>query len=544
MKKAVLFFIIFIVGIGLAFFGLDFWLAKKIDKLINENPERQYDLLFENVDVNILRGRVELKHILLDPLEEGLPVEITGSVEQIIFSSLSIWDLIFNNAVDIGEIKLINPSFRLIKIDSLSNLQDNSKAFQNLFGDLISRGIVRDFVLEGGKAELLIQEDSLRSFGFFTDLFIHAKGLKTDKRIVTHVVPFELNQIQTGLKNLFLQMNSKQSIKIGAIDFDFLNESLSFQNVAMRYDQDIEKISFDEKYQKDLIEFELRELNFVGLDAESDLYGNWSIIADKMILDSLIFTDVRNKNKPRDKEIKKPMFAGMLSGIPIPLQIDTLQIRNSHLTYIEIPEGHSKGPKISFEKFHADIYGVISIDSLRRSKEMTMEVKTEFLGQTPIQANFTVPYNQELFKMNLNLGAMDLTILNPIIEPMAALRVESGKLRKLSLQMDSWEVASNNQMVFDYEGLKLEVLKDGTSKQKNSLLSVIGNIAIRSENLPEKKNYRIANYQTKRNVYRSPFNFIWESTKGGLQEITPGGLTKLLTGRKDSEGKQEKNQKK
>ncbi|HCX76513.1 MAG TPA: hypothetical protein DHU93_15055, partial [Algoriphagus sp.] len=79
------------------------------------------------------------------------------------------------------------------------------------------------------------------------------------------------------------------------------------------------KISFDEKYQKDLIEFELRELNFVGLDAESDLYGNWSIIADKMILDSLIFTDVRNKNKPRDKEIKKPMFAGMLSGIPIPL---------------------------------------------------------------------------------------------------------------------------------------------------------------------------------------------------------------------------------
>ena len=74
MKKAVLFFVIFIVGIGLAFFGLDFWLAKKIDKLINENPERQYDLLFENVDVNIgsvwISGEAKILSIDIGKSEE------------------------------------------------------------------------------------------------------------------------------------------------------------------------------------------------------------------------------------------------------------------------------------------------------------------------------------------------------------------------------------------------------------------------------------------------------------------------------------------
>ena len=202
MKKLGIFLII-LIGLGVASsFYLEVWLAKRIPEIVNSNPDRNYDLLFEDVEIHLLQRKVELKTIVLVPKNDSLATKMNGSLRSIQMTGVDFRELIFNNKLEIGEIKLVEPAFRLILRKIKSNANESSKAFQELFQDLISRGEIRNFILEKGTAELFIDKDSLYRFGQFTDLNIVAQGIETNSIIATYVIPFKLKSISTSLKNI------------------------------------------------------------------------------------------------------------------------------------------------------------------------------------------------------------------------------------------------------------------------------------------------------------------------------------------------------
>ena len=128
-------------------------------------------------------------------------------------------ELVFDKKVNITELRMEEPSFRLIRNDSTGRPAETSKAFQDLFRDIVSRGMIQNFVLEEGTAELYIQKDTLVRFGQFTDLNILAEGLKTDSATVMNAVPFQVDNIHTSLKNLQIQVSESQVFKMGELDF-------------------------------------------------------------------------------------------------------------------------------------------------------------------------------------------------------------------------------------------------------------------------------------------------------------------------------------
>jgi hypothetical protein len=532
MKK-IFFISISLIGvIALLFFGAEYWIAYKIKNSLNTRESRNYDLVFESVDVKLLLGKVDLNHILLVPLQDNLPFELEGSMDRMKMSNVKLLEYIFKKDIEIGELRLENPSFRLIRKDSLTNVKQSSQAFQDVFGDIIRRGIIRNFVVEGGNAELLMKGDSLRRFGSFTDLTIYAEGIETDSVLVTNMVPFQLDKIRTGVKNLRIRLSDKQEFKVGEVDFNYSESYLSLHDISLKFDDEILDYSHQLDYQADLFEIGIKEVRFDQLDTTSDVYGNWSVISHKMLIDSLVMVDLRNKNKVRGDDEQKPMFAGMLSRIPFPLDIDSLEIRNSKFTYIEIPAGNQVGGQILFDQLNAKVAGLITIDSLQKQNQLTMDVKADFMGISPVSAHFIVPYNQEYFSLDLDVSRINLPELNPILVPLANISIESGTMRRLRLNMDSRENSAYSTVEFDYEDLKLEIRKSGQLRgQKHGTASFLANIAIRSDNIPGKNNHRIARFHSTRNQYRGPFNFIWETTKTGLMDITPGGVVKLLTGR-------------
>lgn len=538
MKK-IFFISVSIIGvIALVFFSAEYWIAYKIKNSLNTRESRNYDLVFEDVDVKLLLGKVDLNHILLVPLHDSLPFELEGSMDRMKMSNVKLLEYIFKKDIEIGELRLENPSFRLIRKDSLTNVKQSSRAFQDVFGDIIRRGIIRNFVVEGGNAELLMKGDSLRRFGSFTDLTIYAEGIQTDSVLVTNMVPFQLEKIRTGVKNLRIRMSDKQEFRVGSVDFNFTEAYLSLQDISMEFDDEILDYSHQLDYQSDLFEIGIKEVRFDQLDTKSDVYGNWSVISQKMLIDSLVMVDLRNKNKIRVDEERKPMFAGMLSRIPFPLDIDTLQIKNSKITYIEVPNGNQTGGEIRFDNLNAKVTGLITIDSLQKQNQLIMDVNADFMGISPVMAHFKVPYNQEYFSLDLDVSRLNLPELNPILVPLANISITSGTMRSLKLNMDSRDNSAYSTVQFDYEDLKLEIRKSGQLRgHKHGTASFLANIAIRSDNIPEKNNHRIARFHSTRNQYRGPFNFIWETTKTGLMDITPGGVVKLLSGVGNDSGK-------
>ena len=530
MKKLGIALVILLgLGIGGTYY-LEVWLGKRIPEVINANPDRNYDLLFEEIDIHLLQKGVDLQTIMLVPLDDSLATKMNGSIRSIQMSGVDFLALIFNKKLEIGEIKLLEPAFRLIQRNRKSNANESSKAFQDLFQDLISRGEIKNFFLEKGTAEMFMDKDSLYRFGQFTDLTIEAHGIESDSVLAKNVIPFKLESIATSLKNLKIITDTNQEFRIAEASYSSGENVGYLKGISLKYDEQLAGARSKSEFQKDLIQMEVKELKLSQIDTESTIYGNWSIFAKLATIDSLYLEDLRDKNLPRPDEPVKPMFEGMVEIIPFPIRLDTIRILNSTISYKEIPEGKSSPFVLNFQNINGHILNMVSTDSLQKDGTLAVDVSSDLNGFAPIKMEINVPYGtEETFDLKATVSGFDMTALNSIFEPFGKFRIESGTLRGLTLQMDASEKGSSNQVNFDYENLKLEIFKsDGQKRSKNGILSSVANLLTSKENLPGSKNYKISTHWTSRNPYRAPFHLIWISTKDGMMAIVPSGLGNIF----------------
>ncbi len=543
MKKIIIgLLVLMVLGFGAVFY-MEKWLSANLPSIVNQNENRNYDILFEDVDIRIFRGSIDFQNIMIVPLNDSLPTHVNGSVRKIRMSGVKIMELVFDKKVNITELRMEEPSFRLIRNDSTGRPAETSKAFQDLFRDIVSRGVIENFVLEDGTAELYIQKDTLVRFGQFTDLNILAEGLKTDSVTVMNTVPFQVDNIHTSLKNLQIQVSENQLFKMGELDFNYKDREFAFRDMSLKFKEPWTEEVKKMDVQLDMIEFDLKELKIISINTNSDPFGLWTVIADKIVLDSLVFHDGRDKNIPRPPDVVKERIEELIESIPFPVELDTLQIINSEISYSEIPRGKSEPGTIFFKELNAMILNVYSIDSAQRDGELVIEADTKLNGVGAMKVTLKVPYNSGTFNLLATLGPMDMAKLNPTLEFMASVKIGSGKLRGMVLEMEADAYKSRNRFTIDYQDLEIDLSKmsdDGVEK-KNAVLSKIASLAINRDNLPGTKNYRIPAYTTIRNRYRSPFNLIWLSAKDGFFEVLPSGIGRKIMDAKENKDKKSKN---
>jgi hypothetical protein len=239
----------------------------------------------------------------------------------------------------------------------------------------------------------------------------------------------------------------------------------------------------------------------------------------------MVLEDYRDKNKPRPEEPEKPLFEGMVEQIPFPIELDTIRISNAEIIYRELLPGNAEPGLLKFDQVSAEVLNFTSSDSLQVG-EMTLHASALFNGVAKMNLDFQVPYGKELFTLQASVQGFELSGINEILERMASVRVASGKVREMLLEMEVSRYRSSNRLTFQYEDLKLELLGEDHSKKK--LKSAVANLFSSKSNLSTDSNYKKAIYVTDRNIYRGPFNLIWESTKEGLLQIVPGDVVQLF----------------
>ncbi|UZD24143.1 DUF748 domain-containing protein [Algoriphagus halophytocola] len=523
--------VIIIVGVA-GTFALERYLAETLRSRINANADRQYDVLFEDIEIHLLRQSIEMREISLHPLKEGMSTSINGNMHSLELADVRMLKFLMGDVIEVGQLSMERPSFVLVHQDSVEKKPGNfSNAFQNLFGDLVSRGVIRNFSLRDGSAELFNQSDTLRKFGSFDGLSITAKNLTTDSALVNHAIPFKLESIETRMSNLEVNLNPEQTFRIEELVLDSKADAFDITGLSLRFEDSAVEASKRAEYQLDIIEVEVKNVRIERLNARSTVYGNWSIFAGLATIDSLVLHDVRNKNKQRPPdEPEKPMFEGMVEKIPFPLELDTVRLTNSLITYSEIPPGKSQPYDLNFERLSAEITNISSLDSLQHG-EMLIYGEAVLNGFAQMSMDVTVPYTNDEFSLKGKVGSFNLQELNAIIGHISNVEITSGEVKNLEISMNANQYASSNSMRFDYSDLHLDLLDDAAQKKK--LMSLVANILTSTDNLPEKGNYKRAEFQTERNKYRGVFNLIWNSVREGLLEIVPGDFAQLIMSEKD-----------
>jgi hypothetical protein len=499
------------------------WINENLESVVNSNPDRKYDFKFDRIDVNLFAQVILINEVKITPFGEQEGVYIEGEVAHALLSQVDVLELILRRDLIVQDLSFSQPDF-IIHIP-LEDKTDHkpATALQGLFGDILSRGMIRNFQLGGASARMMLGEDQI---GSLNNLNIVANELSTDSLKWNYPIPFDYERIFISIDSLDYIMGNGQKFKAGKIDFDTKNQQLKMNALSLKYPEGIQKASSKLEFQVDLIEFSLDSLILSGIEANSNLYSNLDIRARKLEVLGLFLEDFRNKELPRPSGEIKTLFQGMLGKVHIPLKLDSLKLTKGAIIYGESVPGKNQTWQFHLDNLNGDF---VNITTISEYQSIFGHFHGKFTGQIEgngkLNIDLMVPYAKDEFDMSIDFTSFKLPKVNEILKPIMNGEIVSGDLVRMNIKIHADSMRSTNQFRFDYSNLKIEMYKKD-SRQKSKLMSTLANIAMNSNNMPGDKKYLTANYTTQRNRYRGPFHLIWSSVKQGIMTIVPGGLAK------------------
>ena len=229
----------------------------------------------------------------------------------------------------------------------------------------------------------------------------------------------------------------------------------------------------------------------------------------------------RDKRLPF-KKVPKLLPVEAIRELPFGLHIDSLRITNSYVQYEEFPEEASEAGGIFFDNLYATITNFTNVTDTGATR-LVAQAALMGSGKMSVSVNFPLARG----KRSSLTGALvnfPLTRINPMLGPSTNLKVESGKMKRLSFSFTFNNVRSDGEIELNYEDLKLILFKPDEKKkgkelEKDNLKTFIMNTFIfrknMDEDVPEEK--RTGTVMYARDENRSIFNFWSKSLLSGIK---------------------------
>ncbi|MBP6810944.1 MAG: hypothetical protein KA138_05475 [Saprospiraceae bacterium] len=239
---------------------------------------------------------------------------------------------------------------------------------------------------------------------------------------------------------------------------------------------------------------------------------------ESVIVESARIDVYQNKNLPLSRHKRMPHE--LFRSIKPYLNIDTILLRNSNILYTEY-HGDQEG-QIEFEKVNGVILNITN-DTLKMSDATParIDARAELMGAGLLDLSLQIPLLSPSFRCDYsaNLGKIDMTYLNRLVEDQNKFRVESGNAESMILKVQVRNGLAQGTLEATYDDLKISVLrkKDGSKKK---MISVVANIILRGKNErgSENKPFKVANIYYRREPTDGILRFIWRSAQTGLME--------------------------
>jgi hypothetical protein len=539
MKKITIKIIIVLGILFVILKGAELWLENSFHAKINSNPDRAYNITYQDFNLHTFFKGVTLDKVSIQPLKEGEGTVIKGNVDYATLKGLAWVDLLFGKRLYVREISFEQPIFEItLSADTVK--RSSGKGLQEMFGDILSRADLNTFSIQNGSI-LLKEPQTGTIMGQVKSVNILANDIEIDSVQLKNIIPFYMGNLIIDIKDASYELNEYTHLSLGSFTYAKKNKEIILRDISLGYSIDWVEVSKRVGIQIDIIEFDIDSLAINQLDPSDRFYTNLDIEAQSASIDGLNIKLQRNKNFSRPPDAVKPMFNAMINSIPVALELDTIHISNSSVTYSELGVKKDESGTIEIKQINGSIIDITNIPELQQNfGQLEANFTANLSGQADMKVGLTVPYDREAFYLDVELGGMVLSKLNPTLKPLAGVEIMSGQLARIKYHMSASAYQSQNKLVFDYSNLHINMIKEleNNRSKKRLFLSAVANAAIRNDNLPGQEKYQRAEYQSEPNIYRSPVNYIIQGLIQGIARIVPGkNVQKALTKEKKKKKK-------
>ncbi|HLW20461.1 MAG TPA: hypothetical protein VKX33_09060 [Cyclobacteriaceae bacterium] len=504
------------------------------DMITRTNDFGGHEVQFGNIRVDYdYRGTfLHLSDVKIQPGEtitDVNQIKFNLTLDQASLTGFSWTDFFFHNSIHLDSAVIANLTIESITppLDSLTIKKETRSDRQGEDYDEISIDRIR--VNKASFENRDSYTDSTRLA--IVDLFVSGDDFVLSKADLEDPdALFQVSNVEGYMDQAVVHMNDfRNAIYTKNFSFNTTDEKAEIAQIRMVNKLEPYDYAQQFRYETDWIELENGSLIFDQLDFLSYLRDG-SLSAAKLQVQDMRLVIFRDKRKPDDMERRPLMIHEVLRELPIPLDIQEVEITDGYVSYEERPENDApRTGQIFFDDINATIHGMTnSTERLTESDEMILKAKGKLIGEGAINLEVTYFLNDTTgrFLMKGSLGAMNLSGLNKIIEPSTKVALKDGRINSLFFNIVADDIEGTGEVIVQYQNLEIEIL-DKNFGRDQTVFQRIGSflankLVIKSQNPDRKGELRKGVVYYPRDQHKFIFKYWWELVLSGLKSTITG----------------------
>ena len=536
-------FSILIFFIAVITAGLWYWnthkkaiIKNKLENAVRDKSGGLYKIKFDSLNMDEIAGYLSISNMNLScDSTRYLELKKTGKepsilldiqIPEISVSGVKTPRALIDNEITGRKLEIKNP---VINIIYTSSGKDSSRAlpskevYEQILGKLhfikadtvlIIDAQINTIIRPTKKTSIQIQNISI--------VLVDVKVDSTSNADTTRILFAKESSFTCG-KLAWSSANKLYNYSIDSISISSVSSNLLIKNfrVAPALNEDAFVNALPT--QTDRFDFSVSDIQIQNIDLPKLFEEN--IVADNIRFNEARLKIYRDLAIPRDKKNRVGAYPHQLmQTIPVTFRVGKIEMTNGFIEYKERHNISRQAGKIQYYNVNAGISNFTNDKkAIAANNVMTVDMNSRFLDKSPLHVSgqFYLLHPNGRFDLWGNFGAMDATLLNPIIERTGLTHIKTGKINGAEFSVRGNDYSADGTVKMLYEDLKVAALeKDKGSSQlnKKTFSSFIVNIIIKNSNPGKNQDIRVAQVHLDRNPNSSFFNFSWKTILKGLTE--------------------------
>jgi hypothetical protein len=501
--------------IALVDIGLNFWIARQLPHIINENNNSPYNISYKDLDISLLNRNLKATEIIVVPkssldIKAGKP-GLYAKIKSIEVNDFSIWDMAFSKKIHAKSLVVTEPEVTLLKTSEKA--LDNPKSITSQVVAPFSKIIyVSDVFLNNGQFKINAIKNNISILNV-SNISIKLEGIFITEKTLSQKLPFSFTTYSIDCDSVYYRPSRFYNMTLRKLQTT--DTGLKFLAFNMR--PNLSRRAFVKAIpkEKDLYTISagsvaINNINWGFRDADFFFHsGNVAL--------NNVDADIYRSKMPDDDLTKKKLYNKLLRDIKFDLKVDTLLLKNSRLVYEE-EKDFSKGPGIlTFNKFNMAVTGIASGFRQAKMPDVKINIKCLFMNSTKINVDwaFNVLDETDGFNIKGRIYNFPAEKLIPFTKPYINAEIK-GDLDEVYFNFTGNDKNAKGDFAINYDDLKVSIYKKNDRKKKNKVLTAIANLFVKKDTRDKIKSTEV---ELDRIQEKSFYNFLWRSVAEGLKKI-------------------------
>lgn len=468
------------------------------------------DLQIGNLSIGYFPLSVTLYDIDIGPagsLRDAEGAKIT-TVEKIRLSGISLRKFLIDDTISIRAVDISNADFHILpeRVAALFRSDDESEDTDSdvLIGSVsVTRShlhvyrvaendahtVIRDFNFKAGNLDLSAATDGLNEI---------VGSAEFDAESLSHLM-------ESGHYRLDAD-NPSYSTQPGDLTLDH------FRMVPQLSPHELpEKLG----HQSDHFDITSGRIQIRDIRIDEWFESN-ELVAGAILVDDLDLSISRDKNFPDKPRTEKPLLNEQFLNFKFAASVDTLIWKGGSIAYREMEEEQTTFGEIEFTDISIHFS---KIQNRNRSESIRAKAYSKLMGISDLNVEFEFSLeNNAVQHITGDLSGMQLANLNPVLEPLAFVRIKEGQLHSLYFDFKADDAGAAGSLTAIYDDLSFRTLDQESLEEStgNNIISYLANaVVVRSSNT--ENDTRTGDIDFEREKDRSMFSYWWKSLRTGIK---------------------------